>query len=278
MVKIVSSLAAQLAAAEKRIEDLEKKNEALSRENKLLRASSTHRILLSPPPSPTSSLISTLSTNKSRRSEARYDSPTQASTNRAAEIRVAKRPEASLKCKEIYLNGGTYVYADARLTKINGPDGHEPQYMQPTRSFRAKACDHSRYCDDPWNYSFNSLGESMTASDDSLITEDTKASEETTPSEDTTPSEEAVDGPKDPSQYDLTDFEKLMGTEVKDSFPGCTAHIPSRAGHALLKVAHEIAQEAFYEAARKHVCISSVSPKETTANFYLCSGLVYGKT
>ncbi|KAI1760637.1 hypothetical protein GGR53DRAFT_525901 [Hypoxylon sp. FL1150] len=237
MVKVIGSLAAQLAAARKRTEYLERKNEALIRENKLLRVSSTRSTPISHPPSLIESLPSTASTHKSCRLGAGYDSPTQASANRVADVCAAKRHTVNFKCKEIHLEDGTYVYTDARLTKIDGPYYQEPHFMKPTTSSNAKKCESS----------LRSWG------NNSSVWNKT-ASKNTTPSENITPSEDAEKvehDSTDSSRYSLFNIEKLVGKDVDSLFPGGTAHIASKAGFEILRAAHETAQETLWEASRK---------------------------
>lgn len=244
MVKIINGLADKLADARKEIERLTREKAALSHEVQLLRASSTRSsstISLRKEPSTYSS-----DDRETCHPQTKYDRPTQASTNRAAETRESKQRNEKTKRTEIRLDCATYIYVDGRPIKIDDQYHHVPRYMQETRSSTAKMGD--KALNKAWESSACEWGETSFASMDDGGHGDKEG--EITPPEDIG---EAVATSTESGLYSWADLCLLLGKPRAELIPDLPVRIPSTTGYDMLNTGRRIAQEAFYDAARKFV-------------------------
>ncbi|KAI1772173.1 hypothetical protein F4818DRAFT_444405 [Hypoxylon cercidicola] len=233
MTKIVNSHAATLKEARKIIEEQRKQIEVLSRENRLLRARATPTASITRESSPS------WSDHETCRRATKYDSPTRAFINRVAETCKTKRQTEKIKRTEVNVDGASYHYTNGRLIQISHPH-IVPRYMQETRSSLAKS--EARGWGPTFRVSCKSDYSFIEDSVDSGEERDMPPPEETSDDEDTSPG---------PVLYTMNDLKKLVGEPVRDLFPKFGVQISSKDGFDVLRAAHRIAQEAFYDAARK---------------------------
>ncbi|KAI1770834.1 hypothetical protein F4818DRAFT_454993 [Hypoxylon cercidicola] len=240
MVKIaMNGLAAQLSQTRKQMANLERENKLLRLENRRLKALVAPRTSTTPTPPPTPTSKS--DDQKSPRLKTRFDSPTQAFTNRVTQKRVERVDRTKVR-----VDGVTYVYANGRPLQLDA----KPRYMQETRSFHVKHKE--ALVGSSWGVSTSSSssgwdGWGISSTEDDTTSSDTTASEVTADTEDT--GDETL-----PTQTNLRssgEINELISESVLKYFPQNKVWISSKIGFQILTAGHRIAQQTFYDAARQ---------------------------